>query len=139
MKTLKVGYIDIETTSENGFPQVTNPQEKVNVITLAVEDRTYVFGLGDFQIDDPDIIARRYDDEVDLMLEFLEVWKKEDVDIITGWNVKFFDIPYLYARMDHLIEKKANGLSPWNWVRKRDIQTQAGDRIAYEVVGRNHS
>ena len=136
MKTLKVGYIDIETTSENGFPQVTNPQEKVNVITLAVEDRTYVFGLGDFQIDDPDIIARRYDDEVDLMLEFLEVWKKEDVDIITGWNVKFFDIPYLYARMDHLIEKKANGLSPWNWVRKRDIQTQAGDRIAYEVVGR---
>jgi len=136
MKTLKVGYIDIETTSENGFPQVTNPQEKVNVITLAVEDRTYVFGLGDFQIDDPDIIARRYDDEVDLFLEFLEVWKKEDVDIITGWNVKFFDIPYLYARMDHLIEKKANGLSPWNWVRKRDIQTQAGDRIAYEVVGR---
>ena len=136
MKTLKVGYIDIETTSENGFPQVTNPQEKVNVITLAVEDRTYVFGLGDFQIDDPDIIARRYDDEVDLLLEFLEVWKKEDVDIITGWNVKFFDIPYLYARMDHLIEKKANGLSPWNWVRKRDIQTQAGDRIAYEVVGR---
>ena len=136
MKTLKVGYIDIETTSENGFPQVTNPQEKVNVITLAVEDRTYVFGLGDFQIDDPDIIARRYDDEVDLFLEFLEVWKKEDVDIITGWNVKFFDVPYLYARMDHLIEKKANGLSPWNWVRKRDIQTQAGDRIAYEVVGR---
>ena len=136
MKTLKVGYIDIETTSESGFPQVTNPQEKVNVITLAVEDRTYVFGLGDFQIDDPDIIARRYDDEVDLLLEFLEVWKKEDVDIITGWNVKFFDIPYLYARMDHLIEKKANGLSPWNWVRKRDIQTQAGDRIAYEVVGR---
>ena len=136
MKTLKVGYIDIETTSENGFPQVTNPQEKVNVITLAVEDRTYVFGLGNFQIDDPDIIARRYDDEVDLFLEFLEVWKKEDVDIITGWNVKFFDIPYLYARMDHLIEKKANGLSPWNWVRKRDIQTQAGDRIAYEVVGR---
>ena len=136
MKTLKVGYIDIETTSESGFPQVTNPQEKVNVITLAVEDRTYVFGLGDFQIDDPDIIARRYDDEVDLFLEFLEVWKKEDVDIITGWNVKFFDIPYLYARMDHLIEKKANGLSPWNWVRKRDIQTQAGDRIAYEVVGR---
>ncbi len=136
MKTLKVGYIDIETTSEKGFPQVTNPQEKVNVITLAVEDRTYVFGLGDFQIDDPDIIARRYDDEVDLLLEFLEVWKKEDVDIITGWNVKFFDIPYLYARMDHLIEKKANGLSPWNWVRKRDIQTQAGDRIAYEVVGR---
>ena len=77
MKTLKVGYIDIETTSENDFPEITNPQEKVNVITLAVEDRTYVFGLGDFQIDDPDIIARRYDDEVDLLLEFLEVWKKK--------------------------------------------------------------
>ena len=35
-----------------------------------------------------------------------------------------------------VIEKKANGLSPWNIVHQRDIQTQAGDRIAFDLVGR---
>ena len=30
MKTLKVAYIDIETTAENGFPQVHESSRKVN-------------------------------------------------------------------------------------------------------------
>ena len=76
MKTVKVGYLISKPPVENGFPQVTNPQEKVNVITLVVEDRTYVFGLGDFQIDDPDIMPDDTMTKIDLMLEFLEVWKK---------------------------------------------------------------
>ena len=36
-KTVKVAYLDIETTSEYGFPQVSNPNEKINVITLGVD------------------------------------------------------------------------------------------------------
>ena len=44
---LKVAYIDIETTAENGFPQVANPNERVITITLIVQDREYVFALGD--------------------------------------------------------------------------------------------
>jgi len=133
-KTVKVAYLDIETTSEYGFPQVTNPNETVNVITLVVDGKTYVFGLGEFELDES-IDARKFDDERSLLLDFLEVWKEVDPDIVTGWNVKFFDIPYLFCRMDRIIERRAQELSPWRWVRKRDIQTQAGDRIAYEMVG----
>ncbi len=132
--TVKVAYLDIETTSEYGFPQVSNPNEKVNVITLVVDGKTYVFGLGEFELDES-IDARKFEDEQSLLLDFLEVWKEVDPDIITGWNVKFFDIPYLFCRMERLIDRRAQELSPWRWVRKRDIQTQAGDRIAYEIVG----
>ena len=65
----------------------------------------------------------------------IDIWEGEDPDIVTGWNVKFFDMPYLYARMDRVIEKRAKKLSPWGIVRQRDIQTQSGDRIAFEFVG----
>ena len=35
-KQIKVAYLDIETTAENGFPQVKNPTERVNVIPRIV-------------------------------------------------------------------------------------------------------
>ena len=31
----------------------------------------------------------------DLVKKFLHFWHKTQPDIITGWNIQFFDIPYL--------------------------------------------
>ena len=131
---LKVAYIDIETTAENGFPQVANPNERVITITLIVQDREYVFALGDCAMQEG-INLYTFTNEQDLLLKFLEIWEGEDPDIVTGWNVKFFDMPYLYARMDRVIEKRARKLSPWEFVKQRNIQTQSGDRIAFDFVG----
>ena len=131
---LKVAYIDIETTAENGFPQVANPNERVITITLIVQDREYVFALGDCAMKEG-INLYTFTNEQDLLLKFLEIWEGEDPDIVTGWNVKFFDMPYLYARMDRVIEKRARKLSPWEFVKQRNIQTQSGDRIAFDFVG----
>jgi DNA polymerase elongation subunit (family B) len=131
---LKVAYIDIETTAENGFPQVTNPNERVITITMIVQDREYVFALGDCKLKEG-INLYTFTNEQDLLLKFLEIWEGEDPDIVTGWNVKFFDMPYLYARMDRVIEKRARKLSPWEIVKQRNVQTQSGDRIAFDFVG----
>ena len=133
-KQIKVAYLDIETTAENGFPQVRNPTERVNVITLIVDDREYVFALGDCTMPDS-INTYTFTNEKDLLERFIDIWEGEDPDIVTGWNVKFFDMPYLYARMDRIIEKRARKLSPWGIVRQRDVQTQSGDRIAFEFMG----
>ena len=133
-KQIKVAYLDIETTSENGFPQVRNPTERVNVITLIVDNREYVFALGDCKMPES-INLYTFTNEKDLLDKFIDIWEGEDPDIVTGWNVKFFDMPYLYARMDRVIEKRAKKLSPWGIVHQRNIQTQSGDRIAFEFVG----
>ena len=133
-KQIKVAYLDIETTAENGFPQVKNPTERVNVITLIVDDREYVFALGDCTMPD-NITTYTFTNEKDLLERFLDIWEGEDPDIVTGWNVKFFDMPYLYARMDRVIEKRAKKLSPWGVVHQRDVQTQSGERIAFEFMG----
>ncbi len=133
-KQVRVAYLDIETTAENGFPQVRNPTERVNVITLIVDDREYVFALGDCTMPD-NITTYTFTNEKDLLERFLDIWEDEDPDIVTGWNVKFFDMPYLYARMDRVIEKRAKRLSPWGFVHQRDVQTQSGERIAFEFMG----
>ena len=44
---------------------------------------------------------------------FLKTWKKLDPDIITGWNIRFFDIPYLVNRITKIFgDYKAEQLSP---------------------------
>ena len=133
-RQVKIAYLDIETTSENGFPQVRNPVERINVITLIVDDKEYVFALGDCVMPEG-VTLFTFTNEKDLLIKFIDVWEEEDPDIVTGWNVKFFDMPYMYARMDRIIEKQAKRLSPWGIVKERNVQTQSGDRIAFEFVG----
>ena len=33
------------------------------------------------------------------MFEFMKFWIKNHPDVITGWNTKFFDLPYLMNRI----------------------------------------
>ncbi len=133
---VRVAYLDIETTCEKGFPNVDNPVEKVIAITLKMGNETVCFGLGDFHLDDDTVKQIVHDDESELLHDFLQYWQKFDPDIATGWNVKFFDIPYLYTRMCKLLgEKTAKKLSPWGNVRDQRVHTKHGERSAYELIG----
>lgn len=56
--------------------------------------------------------------EIDLLVAFLNEWEELDPTIITGWNSGFFDIPYLYYRIKkQLGEHNALRLSPIGKVR----------------------
>ncbi len=96
---IRIAYLDIETTCEGGFPDVDNPNEEVTVITVIVGSETHVLALGDYNIDDGDVHCHHFSGESDLLRSFIEIWKKLDPDIVTGWNVKFFDIAYLFSRI----------------------------------------
>ena len=56
------------------------------------------------------------------MLEkFFEIWDKESPDVLTGWNVESFDIPYLVNRAKRLLDVVKNPyrlLSPWRKVNE---------------------
>ena len=133
---IRIAYLDIETTCEGGFPDVDNPNEQVTVITLIVGDETHVLGLGDYTIDDADAHCHHFSDESDLLRHFTQVWKDLDPDIVTGWNVKFFDIAYLYSRMRELLgEKEANKLFPWGYVREQNVRTMHGEKLAFDLTG----
>ena len=120
---VKVAYIDIETTCEKGFPQVDDPEEKVIAITTIIDGKKFVYGLGDFHIDGENIEQRCFENEEDLLYQFIQFWKEQSPDIITGWNVKFFDIPYLVNRCRVVLGDSAtNKLSPWEKIHNKTVK-----------------
>lgn len=133
---LRVGFIDIETESEEGFPQINTANERVNAITLKFREKTFVFGLGQFSIPDDNVKCFQYDDEGRMLREFLAAWESLDLDIITGWNVNFFDIPYLVNRITRLFgEKEAMRLSPWRVIKSRIVEVMERENEVYDLIG----
>ena len=136
-REIVTAFIDIETTCEDGFPQISNPTEKIIAITVRLGEKSYVFGLGEFNIDLPNVRCQQYDDEKRLLEDFLIFWESHAPDIITGWNVRFFDIPYLYNRISYLMgEDDSSRLSPFNRVFEKVIQSATrGPQKSYDIVG----
>ena len=134
-KSLRVANLDIETSCDGGFPTPSAPTERVIAITISMGDKTYVLGLGDFHIAGEGVSCIPYDDERELLAGFIELWKFLDPDIVTGWNIRFFDIPYLVARMNHLEEGWSNSLSPWGRLREMTVNRMGRDQTAYVISG----
>jgi DNA polymerase elongation subunit (family B) len=58
-------------------------------------------------------------DEEELILKFIRWWTNDYPDVITGWNVEYFDVQYLVTRIIRLFgEEMAKKLSPWSSIRK---------------------
>ena len=142
-KKCKIYSIDIETTSENGFPNVDSPTEKMLVITMQDNNTKKIttFGVGEFTPTDNvkgldiDYIACK--DEYTLLSKFLEWWEQNCPDIITGWNSALFDIPYLLARTERILgEGEHKRYSPFELVNKRKVRFAAGrEMTAFEITG----
>jgi len=135
MDGLRIATIDIETSCEGGFPTPESPTEKVIAITVTQDGKTYVFGLGNFHIEGEGVQAIPYDDEREMLEGFVQLWKSLDPDIVTGWNIRFFDIPYLVARMNRLEDGWANSLSPWGRLRETVVNRMGRDQTAYVISG----
>ena len=134
---LKILYIDIETTCEEGFPDIQDPREKVIAITCKIDGNITVFCLGSFHTDRKNIEVRQHCDEKDLLYNFIQFMANTKPDIISGWSVKYFDIPYLVNRIksfedDALSYKK---LSPWGIVKQKFITRNGKETCTFNLIG----
>ena len=135
---IQVATIDIETESENGFPQVDHPIERVNAITLKNHQskKFVVFGLHEWNTDRDDITYIRCNTEDELLQRFIGFWSANYPDVITGWNSRFFDIPYLVNRIKvRLGEDEIKKLSPWGSVFNADVFRMGRKHTAFDLVG----
>ena len=135
---IQVATIDIETESENGFPQVDNPIERVNAITLKNHQtkKFVVFGLQQWNNDRDDITYIRCNTEDELLQRFISFWSANFPDVITGWNSRFFDIPYLVNRIKvRLGEDEIKKLSPWGSVFNADVFRMGRKHTAFDLAG----
>lgn len=75
--------------------------------------------------------------EKEMLLEFIQDWRENFPDIVTGWYSNSFDIPYMHKRISLVLgEAAADSLSPYN---RTDIKTmqdnQNGQRQFVKLVG----
>ena len=134
---VSIGVIDIEVGSENGFPDPYLANEPITAIALTyLNGMTYVFGCGDYINNDDNVTYIKCKDEWTLCKRFLELWSHNTPDVITGWNTKFFDIPYLVNRFRKILgEDDTKKLSPWNYITERKTIINGRQLIAYSFVG----
>ena len=117
---IKVYTIDIETATENGFPEPDFANEEILLIT--VKDNTHkrlvTFSTRPYNNTRADLKYIQSADEQTMLRAFIYFWMENYPDVITGWNTLGFDIPYLYNRINKVLgESFAKKLSPWEIVQ----------------------
>ncbi len=134
---IRVANIDIEVGSENGFPEPETASEPLTAITVKMDGRFVTFGLEAYDNIREDVTYFECYDEHDLINKFVGWWQSDYPDIITGWNVEQFDIPYLVNRITKLHgESFARRLSPWNVLQDKVLDLGMGRRgKGYNVFG----
>lgn len=130
---LKVFFIDIETYSPNEFPVPSKAKDPVTLITIldTVSGKIHTWGLkNDYKPKLPNVTYYKCDCEEDLFERFVNFWKKDPPDILTGWNTEMFDIPYIINRAKNLLgEEFIKQLSPVREINYRENFQKFGKDI----------
>ena len=87
---IKIFTLDIETTCENAFPDVENPQEQLLCITVKNQFNKQILTCAcDFKTDRKDITYVKCKTESHLIMEFMKFLMKNYPDVIKKANTKF--------------------------------------------------
>ena len=122
---------DIEVEMESGLPDTKEAKNEITSIALhdSATNQYWVLVM-DKSGKMPDkktekAIVLPFRDERDLLAKYIELYEYINPTIVTGWNIDYFDTPYLYNRIKRLLgENQANRLSPigecfWSPYRSR--------------------
>ena len=102
-----------------------------------VSKEFFVWAVREFEVPDG-VKAFIYDTERDMLKNFIEWWVHNTPDILTGWNVNLYDVPYIARRVNRTLgEKWMKSLSPWNRANEREVYVQGRKNYAYDVSGIN--
>jgi DNA polymerase elongation subunit (family B) len=129
-----VFFFDIEVAKEGKW---STPDEAKNTITSisyydSISKRYTCLILDRLDRIKDGVIAgsevKRFSTEREMLLYFIEVWNSLPISIVTGWNVLWYDLVYLYNRIERIIGKgQGKWLSP---IKRVDYYTtRRGDKV----------
>ena len=144
---INVTTIDIEVASDEGFPEPDKADYPIISITIKnnIDNTYYVWGLGDYSVEDSymttnRVVYEKCESEVELLHRFIAHWAlpSNTPDVITGWNVRFFDIPYIVNRCVKILgDEPTKRLSPWGIVERHNVRTMNRTQESFELKGIN--
>ena len=129
---VNVTTIDLECMADKGFPDIRTAPQPITAITMKnnIDNIFRTWGMGEYASSRKDVQYYQCADEKQLLSMFLEHWTKNYPDVVTGWNTRFFDIPYLKNRICKVLgddstaegyTRQAKLLSPWRGYRDREV------------------
>ena len=139
MKQMKIFSMDIEVACENGFPNVEEAAEEMLCITIKDMNTKEVFVWGTREFTPPEGVEFFvFWTEQEMLNHFVRWWADNTPDVLTGWNVNLYDVPYICRRVNRVLgEKWMKTLSPWNRANEREINIMGRTHIAYDLSGIN--
>ena len=136
---MKIYALDIEVKCENGFPNVEEAAEEMLSITIKdmVTKKFISWVTREFDAP-PNVEMKVFWTEQEMLQDFLTWWAQNTPDILTGWNVNLYDMPYIARRINRILgEKWMKSLSPWNRANEREVYVQGRKNYAYDISGVN--
>ena len=136
---MKIYALDIEVKCENGFPNVEEAAEEMLSITIKdmVTKKFISWVTREFDAP-PNVEMKVFWTEQEMLQDFLTWWAQNTPDILTGWNVNLYDMPYIARRINRILgEKWMKSLSPWNRANEREVYVQGRKNYAYDISGIN--
>jgi DNA polymerase elongation subunit (family B) len=136
-------YFDIECEIAGALTPELIKNAPTKITSIAVYDNTtqkyYCLILDEKQqlktINEENRAIIPFPHEHDLLHAFLNLWEQLDPTIITGWNTEYFDVPFLYYRIENQLgASEAARMSP---LRKIKFGTYSHDSPV-SLAGINH-
>lgn len=142
---INVTTIDIEVQSNEGFPEPEEAKYPITAICLKnnIDNTFYVWGLGDYDtsisiMQENRVVYTKCATEQELLLRFLAHWNTPShmPDVVTGWNMRTFDIPYIVNRCRRILDdEKVKMLSPWGRVEEKQVTMMKKQTQLYDIIG----
>ena len=135
---IKLTTIDIEVAAEEGFPDANSCAEEI--LTITIQDYTtkniISWGVKPFNNTQKNVHYTCCNSERDLLINFLEFWIQNTPEVITGWNIQLYDIPYICGRLNRVLgEKSMKRFSPWGLVTEGEVYINGRQHKTYDVGG----
>ena len=138
IKKINLVTIDIEVKSEQGFPDPESCSEEL--LTISIQDyatkKIRTWGRKPYTPTQENVTYYHYENEVDMINSFLFHWNTNPPEVVTGWNCRLYDIPYLCGRIDRIMgTKKMKLLSPWGIISEEKITIMGREFNTFDIAG----
>ena len=135
---IKLVTLDIEVASEQGFPDVESCSEEILAITI--QDYTtkeiITWGVKPFNNKQSNVTYNYCPSEYELLNNFINYWMVDVPDVVTGWNIQLYDIPYICKRLNRVLgEKLMKRFSNWGLVTEGEIYINGRKHTSFDVGG----
>ena len=138
LSKIKLVTLDIEVASEEGFPDVESASEEILSITIQdyATKKITTWGVKPFNNTRSDVTYHYCPSEYELLNHFINHWMVDVPDVVTGWNVELYDVPYICKRLNRVLgEKLMKRFSNWGLVTEGEIYTSGGRKNTVFDVG----